>query len=121
MRSAIAGAAIHLHLDWSGLAPTAALTPLDSLLGGSYTVLHRSAPDRHGQSSEAIDAAVLLRSYATTASGVAETCEHCLEMLARQAAYQAQALAMNPETRRFEQVNDSLNAACHKPLEEALA
>lgn len=132
-------AAVHVHYGYSNHRAACALTPIDSLVNGFYTIVMappsaaqagvRATPDRPKipeRSKVAAQAKPLpqnlpatvlqqirKRSYGLVVEDHAELLDGVARFLARLAMFDRDNIAINPEVQRYDRMNEDYIAAMH--------
>ena len=129
-------AAVHVHYGYSNHRAACALTPIDSLVNGFYTIVMappqpsaalaeiRATSDRSKVAEQAkpqpqnVPAAVLQqirkRSYGLVVEDHADLLEGVERFMTRLAMFDRDNMAINPEVQRYDRMNEDYIAAMHR-------
>lgn len=112
---------VHIHFGFSNHAAPVALTPLDSMMNGAYTLIVPREPQGPHSAGQAIQREAESRSYVAIADTAAAARRVLEAFLGRVGAVHRQKLSFNPEIRRFEQINERYVAQCLRRFEDQVA
>lgn len=118
--SLLPSADVHIHVNFSFSSPTAALTPFDSLTGGIYTIVMSETDQAGVGAGSVLIEEINKRSYGKSASSFLEAIASCKEFIERANLMWTRNMVINPETHRFQRINDQYIETCLREFKETL-
>lgn len=109
---------IHIHFGYSDCSPPTALTPLDSMMNGAYTLVVPRELNGPHEAGQVLMQEAQRRSYVVIAETNTTALRVLPAFLERAGVVFRQKLSFNPEIRRFEQINERYLANCLKQFDE---